>query len=53
MQYIMMVGERPTDLPFTTFLIWQDSVEDYFESQIEMQRAAIEEALANFWNEIN
>lgn len=53
MHYRLVVGHSPHELPFGTFLVFQDSLDDYFESQIEMQRAAFEEALANFWNEVN
>lgn len=49
----MMMGEQPTDLPLGTFLMWNEQVEDYLETQIEIQRAAVEEALANFWDKIN
>lgn len=50
---MFLMGERPTDVPLGTFLLWNEGVEDYLDSQIEMERAAIEEALANFWSEIN
>lgn len=49
----MFVGTDPKELPFVTFLIFDDSLEEYFESQIDMQKAAVTEALAEFWNEIN
>ena len=53
MHYRLVVGGSPQDLPFGTFLVFQESLDDYFESQIDMQRAAFEEALASFWNEVN
>ena len=49
----MMVGERPTDLPFGTFIIFQKELESYLESEIEMQKQAVLEALVEFWNNIN
>lgn len=49
----MFVGTDPKELPFVTFLLFNENLEDYFEAQIDMQKAAISEALAEFWNEIN
>lgn len=50
---MFVMGERPTNLPIGTFLMWNEQVEEYLESQIEMERVAVEEAIANFWSEIN
>jgi hypothetical protein len=50
---MLVVGDRPTDIPFTEFLLFQDELEEYWKSQIEMQSAAIEKALSNFWEAIN
>ncbi len=49
----MIMGSRPNDLPLGTFLMWNEQIEDYIDSQIEMNRVAVEEAIANFWEEIN
>ena len=50
---MLFTGFRFDDMPFPMILMLDDKIEEYFETQIEMQRAAIEEALSNFWNSIN
>jgi hypothetical protein len=49
----MVMGHSPNDLPLGTFLMWNKELEDYLDSQIEMRRVAVEEAISNFWEAIN
>lgn len=50
----MIHGHSPIDMPFVLLLKWNDeALEDYIDYQIEMQQAAVEKALANFWSELN
>lgn len=49
----MLIGNDPEDLPFGTFLIFEDELDGYLETQIDIQKAAVSEALAEFWNAIN
>lgn len=50
---MLIVGDSPQSLPIGTFLIFHEELEEWMQTEFDIQKAAIEQALFEFWAELN